>query len=122
MKACGRAGPAKQICRGLAGPVQDHSPGHGQECIVERFLPWWAERAIELWHIQPRKPDQNTFIERFNRAYRTEALNAYVFESLEQVRKISAGCGAITKSGPMSRWRACRPPRIALNVKPEVLY
>lgn len=83
---------------------------------------WCAERVIELWHIQPRKPDQNAFIERYNRAYRTEMLNAYVFESLEQVRKISAGDGAITKSSPMSRWRACRPPHIELNVKPEVLY
>ena len=44
-----------------------------------------------------------------------------VFESLEQVWETSAGCGATKKSGPLSRWRACRPPHIGLNVKPEVL-
>ena len=35
------------------------------------------------------KPDQNAFMERYNRTYRTEVLNAYVFESLEQGRNIS---------------------------------
>jgi putative transposase len=36
------------------------------------------------------KPNQNAFIERFNRTYRTEVLNAYVFEWSEQVREIIA--------------------------------
>lgn len=34
-----------------------------------------------------RKQDQNAFIERFNRTYRTEALNVDVFETLDQVRQ-----------------------------------
>jgi putative transposase len=63
---------------------------NGPELIAERFLTWCAERGIALRYIQPGKPDQKAFIERFNRTYRTEVLNAYVFASLEQVREISA--------------------------------
>jgi putative transposase len=34
--------------------------------------------------------DANTYIERYNRTFREEVLNAYVFEDLEQIREISA--------------------------------
>ena len=62
---------------------------NGPEFLAERFITWCAERAIELRYIQPGKPDQNALIERYNRTYRTEVLNANVFESLDQVREIS---------------------------------
>ena len=88
--------PAERVIRVLEqvvswrGQPQAIRLDNGPEFIAERFISGCAERAIQLWHIQPGKPNQNAFIERYNRTYRTEVLNAYVCESLDQVREISA--------------------------------
>ncbi|WP_155266331.1 integrase core domain-containing protein, partial [Snodgrassella communis] len=41
------------------------------------------------WYIQPGSPYQNGYIERFNRTYRTEVLDLYLFNNLEQARKVT---------------------------------
>jgi putative transposase len=88
--------PAERVIRVLEqvvawrGQPQALRLDNGPELLSERFSSWCAERGIALRYIQPGKPDQNAFIERFNRTYRTEVLNAYVFESLDQVRELSA--------------------------------
>jgi putative transposase len=88
--------PAERVIRVLEqvvswrGRPQALRLDNGPELVADRFMSGCAKRGIEVRYIQPGKPDQNAFIERFNRTYRTEVLNAYVFESLEQVREISA--------------------------------
>jgi putative transposase len=88
--------PAERVIRVLEqvlswrGQPQALRLDNGPELLADRFITWCAERGIELRYIQPGKPDQNAFIERFNRTYRAEVLNAYVSESLDQGREISA--------------------------------
>jgi putative transposase len=44
---------------------------------------------VAIHYIQPGKPDQNAFIERFNRSYRTEVLNAHVFDSTTELQALT---------------------------------
>ncbi len=44
---------------------------------------------MKLAHIQPGKPAQNAFVERFNGSIRNEFLNQYLFDSLNQVRSMA---------------------------------
>ncbi len=62
---------------------------NGSELTSIAFTEWCEENHIALHFIEPGKPDQNAFIERFNKSYRDEVLDAYLFESLSQVREIT---------------------------------
>ena len=55
---------------------------YGPELISGDLETWARHYAVELRFIQPGKPNQNAYIERFNRTYRYEVLDCYVFETL----------------------------------------
>ena len=63
---------------------------NGPEFTSKEFAIWCAERNIETRFIQPGKPTQDGFIERFNRLYREAVLDAYLFFDLDQVRQLTA--------------------------------
>lgn len=63
---------------------------NGPEFLAEALRTWCEQHGIRRAFIQPGKPNQNAYIERFNRSFRQEVLDAYVFTTLEDVRTISA--------------------------------
>ena len=62
---------------------------NGPEYISQRLLEWAAQHGVTINHIQPGKPAQNGYIERFNRTYREDVLDQYWFSNLEEVRSIT---------------------------------
>jgi putative transposase len=59
----------------------------GPEFIAHITNDWSEMQEIEFKYIQPGKPTQNAFFERFNGSYRREVLNKYIFEDIDQVRE-----------------------------------
>ncbi len=62
---------------------------NGPEYVSQALADWAEANGIELVFIQPGKPHQNGYIERFNRTYREEILDNYAFENLSQARTMT---------------------------------
>jgi len=63
---------------------------NGPEFISQKLDFWCKDNKVDLIFIQPGKPMQNGFVERFNGSFRKELFNAYVFKTVSEVRaKIS---------------------------------
>lgn len=60
---------------------------NGPEFLGEAFTSWAKQAGMAIQYIQPGKPNQNAFIERFNRTYREELLDQHLFASLDDVRE-----------------------------------
>ncbi|OCG29352.1 hypothetical protein A9G34_05115 [Gilliamella sp. Choc4-2] len=62
---------------------------NGPEFTGKTFIDWAKSHDITIDYIQPSSPYQNWYIERFNRTYRTEVLDLYLFNNLAQTRRIT---------------------------------
>jgi putative transposase len=62
---------------------------NGPEFLGAAFVTYAEQHGIDIQYIQPGKPNQNAYVERFNRTYREEVLDLYLFSSLDEVREIT---------------------------------
>jgi putative transposase len=59
---------------------------NGPEYVSGALLAWAEKRQIRIDYIQPGKPQQNAYIERFNRTVRYDWLNQTIFGTIEEVQ------------------------------------
>ena len=62
---------------------------NGPEYISKELILWATTHEITMLYIQPGKPTQNAYIERFNRTVRHEWLDLHLFESVEQAQHLA---------------------------------
>jgi len=71
--------------RGLPKAIRTDN---GKEFCSRAMLTWAHARGVQLFLIEPGKPNQNAYIESFNGRFRDECLNEHWFTSLQHVRVV----------------------------------
>lgn len=84
--------PAERVVRTLEqiiewrGCPKEIRCDNGPEYVSARLQSWARRKGVRLTYIQPGKPQQNSYVERYNRTVRYDWLNQYLFESLEEIQ------------------------------------
>jgi putative transposase len=108
---------SKRIIRTLNRTIEMHGKptavrvDNGPEFTSNDFELWAKENQITIRYIQPGKPMQNGYIERFNRVYREAVLDAYLFFDLYQVKQLTGEW--------MEEYNRRRPHEALNNLTPE---
>ena len=71
--------------RGLPKAIRTDN---GKEFCSRAMLTWAHARCVQLFLIEPGKPNQNAYIESFNGRFRDECLNEHWFTSLQHARVV----------------------------------
>ncbi len=59
------------------------------EYISDTLRSWADQRNIQIEYIQPGKPQQNAYIERYNRTVRYAWLAQTLFDTIEQIQEMA---------------------------------
>ena len=60
---------------------------NGSEMLSAEYQTWAENRGIKLLFIQPGKPTQNAYVERYSRTVRHEWLDEHLFESIDHAQQ-----------------------------------
>lgn len=59
---------------------------NGPEYISHKLLAWSKKQNVIIQHIQPGKPQQNAYVERYNRTVRHEWLDQHIIETIAEAQ------------------------------------
>lgn len=63
---------------------------NGPEYLSSELISWAEKHQITMLYIQPGKPTQNAYVERFNRTVRHEWLDLHLFNRVEHAQELAA--------------------------------
>jgi putative transposase len=118
--------PAERVIRVLE-QIKDSRPlpmqirvDNGPQLISSKLVEWSEKNGVRLQTIQPGKPTQNAYIEPFNRTFRCEVLDAYLFRSLSEVREIVHHWMLVyNEESPPTTPSAISPQKPSADTKPQ---
>jgi len=85
--------PAERVVRSLnqiiewRGKPRAIRVDNGPEYISGTLMNWAEKQGVRLDYIQPGNPQQNAYIERYNRTVRGEWLGQNIFETIEEAQE-----------------------------------
>lgn len=87
--------PAERVTRVLdqiiqwRGKPQKIRCDNGPEYLSDAIKQWAKDQKVQILYIQPGNPQQNAYVERFNRTARNEWLGVHLWEDLDQVQSFA---------------------------------
>jgi putative transposase len=94
---------------------------NGPEYISRDVVNWAEKRSIRLDFIQPGKPTQNAYVERFNRTVRHEWLDLTIFDSIEQAQALATEWLWVYNNERPNSANGGLPPKMKKDNKAKVL-